>query len=250
MYTWGANEQGQLGLGDHGGGTDRSVPTEVPGNTAVAVFAGNSHSFALSRDGRVAACGANEHGQLGLGHTVLHDTFTVVAGPSGVIDMDAGWNHSIAATVEGGLYTWGEGWAIGHGGDHTTQRLVPTKVTGGGIDEAMVVQVAAGNTHSMAKTASGELWTWGDGESGQLGHGDKENMAEPRVVDGIEGAVVGMTGGTTHSIVTTAEGRVLTFGSGDSGRLGLGAEVAEALTPTVIDGITMGGGEEEKEGKE
>jgi hypothetical protein len=46
------------------------------------------------------------------------------------------------------------------------------------------------------------------------------------------------------------EGRVLTFGSGESGRLGLGAEVEEALTPTAIDGITMGEGGEEKEGKE
>jgi hypothetical protein len=32
--------------------------------------------------------------------------------------------------------------------------------------------------------------------------------------------------------------------------LGLGAGVGEALTPTAIDGITMGEGEEEKEGKE
>ena len=75
-------------------------------------------------------------------------------------------------------------------------------------------------------------------------------MAVPRVVDGIEGAVVGMAGGNTHSLVTTAEGRVQAFGSGQSGRLGLGAEVGEALVPTAIDGITMGEGDEGKEGKE
>jgi alpha-tubulin suppressor-like RCC1 family protein len=271
VYTWGANEQGQLGLGDHGGGTDRSVPTEVPGNTAVAVFAGESHSFALSRDGRVAACGANEHGQLGLGHTVLHDTFTVVAGPSGVIDMDAGWNHSIAATVEGGLYTWGEGWAIGHGGDHTTQRLVPTKVTGGGIGEAVVVQVAAGLYQSMALTTTSELYSWGDGADGMLGQGDKEDFAVPMVVRGIEGAVLGMAGGDHHSLVGTTEGRVLGCGcNGDhyggvtrfvdsdgevqeepllvvDGRLGRGVGLEEALTLTVIDGIRMGAGQEGQE---
>jgi hypothetical protein len=43
---------------------------------------------------------------------------------------------------------------------------------------------------------------------------------------------------------------VLTFGSGESGRLGLGAEVEKVLTPTAIDGITRGEGGEEKEGKE
>ena len=68
-------------------------------------------------------------------------------------------------------------------------------------------------------------------------------MAVPRVVDGIEGAVTGMSGGRYHSLVTTAEGRVLTFGSGAEGSLGLGAEVVEALTPTAIDGITVGEGE-------
>ena len=85
-------------------------------------------------------------------------------------------------------------------------------------------------------------------------------MAVPRVVDGIEGAVTGMSGGARHSLLTTAEGRVLAFGSGDSGQLGLGAGVEGmtrgsgsglgALTPTAIDGITMGEGGEGKEGKE
>ena len=75
-------------------------------------------------------------------------------------------------------------------------------------------------------------------------------MAVPRVVGGIEEAVVDMAGGSSHSLVTTAEGRVLVFGSGREGRLGLGAGVDEALTPTAIDGITMGEGNEGKESKE
>jgi alpha-tubulin suppressor-like RCC1 family protein len=121
----------------------------------------------------------------------------------------------------------------------------------------------------MALTASGELYAWGEGDSGQLGHGGKENLAVPRVVGGIGEIVVGMSGGTDHSLVTTAEGRVLAFGSNgeeqeeDSdgeeleepvvvvdGRLGLGAAVIEALAPTAIDGIVIGregGGEEGKE---
>jgi alpha-tubulin suppressor-like RCC1 family protein len=251
VYTWGFNDHGQLGLGDHGDGTDRNVPTEVPGvNEVVAVAAGTYHSFALNRDGTAMACGKNDNGQLGLGDTDGRDTFTVVAGLRGVVDIDAGANHTIAVTAEGCVYTWGTGRAMGHGGNDNTQRLVPTKVTGGGIDEAVVLQVAAGYWHSMAKTVSGELYAWGMGDRGQLGHGGKVSLAVPRVVNGIEGAVVGMAGGTTHSTVTTAEGRVLAFGSGQSGRLGLGAGVEEALTPTAINEITMGEGEEGKEGKE
>ena len=75
-------------------------------------------------------------------------------------------------------------------------------------------------------------------------------MAVPRVVGGIGCAVVSMSGGTRHSFVTTAEGRVLAFGCNVNGRLGLGAGVEEALTPTAINEISMGGGGEGKEGKE
>jgi alpha-tubulin suppressor-like RCC1 family protein len=270
VYTWGDNDDGQLGLGDHGEGTNRDVPTEVPGvNGMVDVAAGGFHSFALSRDGTVMACGRNDAGRLGLGDAVQRDTFTVVAGLRGVVDIDAGEEHSIAVTAEGGLYTWGKGRAMGHGGDDDTQYLVPTKVTGGGIGEAAVVQVAAGWSYSMALTASGELYAWGKGNHGQLGHGGKEHLAVPRVVDEIEGEMVGMACGDFHSLVTTAEGRVLAFGcNGDveeedsdgeeleepvfvvDGRLGLGVGVEESLTPTAIDGIVIGregGGEEGKE---
>ena len=47
------------------------------------------------------------------------------------------------------------------------------------------------------------------------------------------------------------EWEVYTLDIDVDGRAGLGAEVEEALTPTVVDGITTGGrGGEGKEGKE
>jgi alpha-tubulin suppressor-like RCC1 family protein len=250
VYIWGSNNYGQLGLGDHGYGTDRLVPTLLDGvNGVVAVAAGGYHSLALSRDGTVMVCGYNGEGQLGLGDTAQRDTFTVVPSLSDVVDIDAGDDHTIAVTCEGEVWTWGKGPATGHGvDDEDTMWLVPTKVTGGGIEQAVVVQVAAGDDHSMALTATGSLYSWGKGDSGQLGHGDKENLAVPRVVGGIVGAVVGMAGGEVHSLVITGEGRVLVFGSGEM--LGLGAGVGEALVPTAIDGITMGDGDEGKEEKE
>ena len=78
----------------------------------------------------------------------------------------------------------------------------------------------------------------------------EENLAVPRAIDGI-GGVVGMSGGSMHSLVTTAEGRVLAFGRQLNRGLGLGAAVYEAPTPTAIDGITTVSEEGEgKEGKE
>jgi alpha-tubulin suppressor-like RCC1 family protein len=224
-------------------------------NGVVAVAAGGFHSLALGRDGTTMVCGHNGEGQLGLGDTAQRATFMVVAGLRGVVDFDAGDHHSIAVTCDGEVWTWGRGRSTGHGvDDEYTQWLVPTQVTGGGFEEAVVVQVAAGECHSLALTARGGLYSWGKGSWANLGHGDKENLAVPRVVDGIDGAVAGMDGGVIHSLATTVEGHVLVFGGGVDGSdvemLGLGADVFEALVPTAIDGITMGEGDEGKEGKE
>jgi alpha-tubulin suppressor-like RCC1 family protein len=270
VHAWGCNADEQLGLGS-GSHHDESCfsPTIVNGlSEVVAVAAGDNHSFVVSKDGTIKACGQNAVGQLGLGDTTQRDTFTAVPVLCGVVDMDAGASHTIAVTAEG-VYTWGMGRGTGQGNTMTErahgQCLVPTKVTGGGIEDSMVVQVAAGDYHSLALTALGELYSWGDGAKGQLGHGKHDfftvqaaSDCAPRIVRGI-GAVVSMVGGDQHSLVTTVEGRVLSFGSNgeyryeDSdgedmdepvfvvdGRLGLGAGVREAMSPMAIDGILLG----------
>ena len=160
------------------------------------------------------------------------------------------------------MYAWGDNrhGQLGQDRGKSLCALVPKKVTGGGLGDAAVVHVAAGDNHSMALTATGELWTWGHGYYGQLGHGDKVSRGVPRVVNGT-GVVTGMTGGYTHSLLTTATGSVLSFGGNKDmfgqigGQLGLGAGVQEALTALVVAGITAGGGgvgaaEESSEGKE
>ena len=42
--------------------------------------------------------------------------------------------------------------------------------------------VAAGSNHSAAVTSSGELYTWGLGEYGRLGHGDNLTQLTPKCV--------------------------------------------------------------------
>lgn len=45
-----------------------------------------------------------------------------------------------------------------------------------------VVDIAAGGAHSACITASGELFTWGKGRYGRLGHGDSEDHLKPKLV--------------------------------------------------------------------
>ena len=134
----------------------------------------------------------------------------------------------------------------GQGGHEHTQRLSPTKVTGGGLD-GVVVQITAGYTHSLALTAVGDLYTWG---RGRLGQGDEEDRSVPTVVGGT-GALMGIAGGGDHSLVTTRDGRVLGFGNNAHDQLGLGAEAESRVrTPVAIGDIRVIGNNDDGEGKE
>ena len=45
-----------------------------------------------------------------------------------------------------------------------------------------IMDIAAGGAHSACITATGELYTWGKGRYGRLGHGDSEDLTRPKLV--------------------------------------------------------------------
>jgi alpha-tubulin suppressor-like RCC1 family protein len=68
-----------------------------------------------------------------------------------------------------------------------------------------VAQVAAGRYHSMALTGFGACYSWGCGESGQLGHRGDDNVLFPKVVEANLGTVTGLVScGEHHTAVLTS----------------------------------------------
>ena len=45
-----------------------------------------------------------------------------------------------------------------------------------------IVSISAGGAHSACITSTGELYTWGKGRYGRLGHGDSEDQPKPKMV--------------------------------------------------------------------
>jgi alpha-tubulin suppressor-like RCC1 family protein len=81
-----------------------------------------------------------------------------------------------------------------------------------------VCDVAAGA--SCAVTAAGELYTWGSGGYGRLGHGDAADQLSPTLVNVIlDECVVAVASAWHHTIVVTRGGSV--FGWGRAEGLGL-----------------------------
>jgi len=54
----------------------------------------------------------------------------------------------------------------------------------------MIIQVATScgsDGHSLALADSGEVWSWGDGDYGKLGHGNCDKHKKPRQIEYLQG---------------------------------------------------------------
>jgi alpha-tubulin suppressor-like RCC1 family protein len=100
LFAWGANDYGQLGVGDT---ALRGAPTAVPlpaGPGLSAVSAGTSFSLAVRTDGGVLAWGVNWEGELGNGSNMNSYVPVPTSMPAGVpaVSVSAGQLSALAVT--------------------------------------------------------------------------------------------------------------------------------------------------------
>ncbi|KAL6845454.1 hypothetical protein ACP4OV_024949 [Aristida adscensionis] len=118
-------------------------------------------------------------------------------------------------------WSWGAGTdgQLGDGGfeDHHLPRplLLPPRCRGS------VSFVAGGGAHAVALTSHGEVFTWGRGTHGQLGHGNVDNIPRPKFVEFLENhKVTCVSAGWNHSGFATDSGQLFMCGDGSFGQLG------------------------------
>ena len=191
VVAWGANTYGQLG---NNSTTNSNVPVLVnqagvlAGKTVVKVSAGGYSSLALCSDGTVAAWGYNNYGQLGNGTTansgipVAVSKTGVLAGKT-VLDMAAGYMHSLALCTDGSVVAWGSN-TYGESGDGTTNSSsVPVLVKQDGVLAGKTVSgLAAGNACSFVLCTDGSVASWGANANGRLGNGTTTDSNVPGLI--------------------------------------------------------------------
>ena len=100
-----------------------------------------------------------------------------------------------------------------------------------------VKQVACGWHHTCALLDNGQLYTWGSGEYGRLGHGHETHQVSPKMVEALQGKAVTFVGaGGFHTACIIEGGNLMTWGGSHFGQLGHGDE-ADRKTPEVVKGV-------------
>lgn len=225
VYSWGANDKGQLGIGMSG---NRSTPALVKNlDQVIEIDSGVRSSMALRADGTVWTWGMNEYGQLGIGSSINTDVLTKVTDLEGIritaISGGLGY-HSMALAEDGKVWTWGTN-GSGELGDGTNfQKSKPVQVNG--LDG--VTAIAAGGYHSLALKEDGTVWAWGNNQYGELGDGTFTNQLLPVQVEGLDD-VIRIAAGSSHSLAIKQDGTVWAWGYNGQGQLGDGTFTEQNL---------------------
>ena len=193
VYGWGCDLDDQLGLGGRDAGVDDNqvwpqligAPKRVGENEPLQpvrqVSAGKHHSVILTETGEVFAMGSNEFGQLGIeSPTALPED--AIEGMSVPAPVDA---FIVATEPYLQLFTVKLLKAkLERRGESTVgvKAVLVARLLALQPEHDPVVEVAAGYMHTLARTASGRVYSWGNGEQGRLGHGDEDDRVEPMEV--------------------------------------------------------------------
>ncbi len=230
LWAWGNNPNGQIGDGTT---TQRYYPVQTSSLTNVInVSAGGSHVLALESDGSVWAWGQNSSGQLGDGTTTQRTTPVAVSGlgaGSGVAEVTAGYQHSLAWKSDGTVWGWGQNSTGNLGDGTTTSRLTPIQIASFNT----VIDVVA-SYNSLAIKSNGTAWSWGNNVDGQMGNGRLLDYHSPGQMTGMSGAIslgIGIIG--YRSMITKNDGTLWVCGKNDYGMLGDGAST-QYYSPTQV----------------
>jgi len=110
------------------------------------------------------------------------------------------------------------------------------------MQDTRIVSVASCDSHCLALSAEGEVYSWGDGSCGALGHADGSARAGPRKVETLA-RVESVAADLYTSAAVDDRGRLFTWGRAawDEEPAGLGYELDPAteyqLTPKRVDAL-------------
>lgn len=221
-YSWGWNNNGQLGHNDvisrikpqlikrlgNFGGKKLSVKKVVCGSRCCIALTGRGSLFSWGRgdDGQLGHGDKNPQRQPRLVEAFAHKDITSVA---------LRGSHAIALDSKGTVYTWGRG-DDGQLGTGTRSELAPRKVRR--LSHVHVCEVACGRMMTIAISSgpsSSEVYAWGCNDDGSTGHGVGVVNEYPKAIANLSDVEIqSISCGSRHTLLATKNGDLYTWGWG------------------------------------
>jgi hypothetical protein len=283
VYVFGNGDWGQLGIGNpknfHEKAEDKTpivtVPTVLPkllDSKVTEIATGYAYAMALTDDYQVYFWGNNNHGQSGLGMEHFGQAYRKIEEPTlvtslldkKIIQVGCGSFFVVALSAipeDGTLYSWGLIDCLGQGSVEEVRARYPPQETAESVSKdkravllvphvidaltgKQVVKITAGQWHSCAITRTGDLYTWGVGFQGRLGHGDKEPCFVPQRVGGslLGKKVINVACGSFHTVALTADGEVYCWGDNANGQCGNATLPDSVVLPHLVSALSLVGG--------
>ena len=215
-HTWGDCEHLQLGHGDRKGQTRPRVVEALSGETLRQLECGSHHCAAIGGGGRVYTWGSGSFGQLGHGERRSEAVPRLVGSLAHIeaVRVACG-GHTCVLGAHGELYSFGNGkhGQLGHG----EPRAEPNPRRVHALGHARILGIACGDFHTLALDDGGNVYTWGAGGHGELGHGNLSHQIEPRRLDSLRRrSLVFAACGASHNVLLLAASGGMEESGGES----------------------------------
>ncbi|XP_047951695.1 PH, RCC1 and FYVE domains-containing protein 1-like isoform X1 [Salvia hispanica] len=196
LFTFGDGMFGALGHGDRENVPFPKEVNSLNGLKTVAVSCGAWHTAAIievsNQSGanvssrKLFTWGDGDKYRLGHGNkdAYLFPTCVSTLIDYNMMQLACGHNMTIALTTSGHVFSMGNN-AYGQLGNPQSDGKAPCLVQDRLVGE-FVEQIACGADHVVVLTLRGDVFAWGRGANGRLGHGDTEDRNVPTLVEALK----------------------------------------------------------------
>ena len=197
------------------------------------IVSGNNHSLVLTSDGRLLSWGNNTYGQLGDGTTNSTTTpnditpfFNLVLNET-IVDVSSGTDHVVATTSNNRIFCWGRNDQGQLGDNSIVDKYLPTDISHlFNIDTTdAIAQIESASSHTILRTESGLVYSWGLNNVGQLGNGNTTSQLIPTNITQNFSLTSGekiiyLDTSSTHTLAISNQQNIYSWGNNQNGQLG------------------------------
>lgn len=174
LYCWGGDDKRQVG---DGANPDPALYPRRIGSLDdwATVSAGEYHTCAIRKSGKLYCWGFDNFGQVGEGQTTIPlDVPVHIGSLDDWATVAAGNNHTCGARKNGKLYCWGWNSDNQLGDEGSGTASAPRRI--GALDDW--ASLSGGRAHTCGIRKGGSLYCWGRDTEGQVGDGTNPTPAK------------------------------------------------------------------------